>query len=363
MTFHLFQNHQFSLHTALQMFLPIAKRIQKGTSLPILQHACVHDSILYCTNLEMMVYMRVDCDDDFLFPIDAMDKVYQSQSTGHITIDESEIHLIQNNRETVLQGRRDVDEYPTLPDVEWFQSETWPSRIIQIVHNLTQFASKDELKPALTGVNIRYTDGILQACATNGHQLKYIPELKASIDTSREWILPTAFIALLHRYMQTNITVSWTDDEQWFRGDLDDGIQIMTRTIDVRFPDFESVIPNDHPYWFSFRRKELISAVQQAVPASNPYTHQGVCIIEEKHIHLSVKNVEDNLSYSEKIPLQEQSGEQITFGMNVQYLLQILQSLRSANITCRYKNPIAAFRFDGDADPSQQLVMPIRLQE
>ena len=140
-----------------------------------------------------------------------------------------------------------ADEFPAVPEVDNRKSVGVSSGALNDLINKTVFAvSRDELKPALTGVLFRFGEEELTGVATDGHRLvRYARKDHKAAEFSGDVIVPKKFLNLLLNVLkEDSATELWMGDNHMTAAI--DGDTYFTRIIDERFPDFDSVIPKDN---------------------------------------------------------------------------------------------------------------------
>lgn len=152
---------------------------------------------------------------------------------------------------------------------------------------LKPFASKDDIRPALTGVNFDETG----VCATDGHLVCYI-------------IKPTKY---------NNI--------YGFDGKI----------INERFPQYKSVIPAYYTQNITFNVKELSTALKQLIKYTNKVTHAVSFTFSYEKTTLFAQE----LDYGQELELlvnSELDGLPTTFGFNAKFFLKVLKALESQKV-------------------------------
>ncbi|MFQ6677440.1 MAG: DNA polymerase III subunit beta [Fidelibacterota bacterium] len=302
-------------------------------------------------------------------PLQTLIEITNALTDSRLTIhaDESQkIELITNNGTYDLMGKP-VEEFPVTPEVDNRKATGINATVLKDIINLTSFAvSKDELKPALTGVLFRFEENRLLSVATDGHRLvRYVRNDFKSEEFSGDVIVPRKFLNLINGLMGTEEKIQiWMGDNNLTA--TVGGDSLFTRIIDERFPDFESVIPKDNDKELLIEREALLSTVRRVSIFSNRSTHQIALELSSDSAKVRTEDPEKASKAVEELPAKL-TGEPITVGYNASYLKDVLMHLKSQNVSFHLKTPISA----GLVYPEVQdvnseitmLLMPIRLND
>jgi len=276
------------------------------------------------------------------------------------------IELITENGTYDLMGKA-VEEFPAMPEVDNRKSTGIDADVLKQIIGLTSFAiSKDELKPALTGVLFRFEENRLLSVATDGHRLvRYIRNDFVSKEFSGDVIVPRKFLNLMNSLMVTDEKIQiWMGDNNLtatIGGDF-----VFTRVIGERFPDFESVIPKDNDKELLIDREALLSAVKRVSIFSNRSTHQIAMELKGELAEIRTEDPEKASKAKEEIPAKL-TGDPITIGYNASYLKDVLMHLHSQSLVFHLKTPISAGLIYPETQEANSeitmLLMPIRLND
>ena len=369
------------ISTSSEKLLKTLQKLSKGTptrsTLPIL--SCVlfevdGDNVsLRTTDLEITIICKLEASIEqpgsVAIPLQTLMDITSEMSDTRITVsvdDSHHVELITNTGTYDLMGKP-VEEFPPIPEVDNRKASGIEASVLKEIIHTTAFAiSKDELKPALTGVLFRFEEKTLTVVATDGHRLvRYIRNDFESKEFSGDVIIPRKFLNLMNSMLTTDENVQiWMGDNNLTA--IVGSDSIITRIIDERFPDFESVIPTDNDKELLVERKALLSAVKRVSIFSNRSTHQIALEISGDKAIIRTEDPEKASKAKEEIPTKL-NGENITIGYNAAYLKDVLMHLKSQNIVFHLKSSISAgLIFPDLQEPNSDitmLLMPIRLND
>jgi DNA polymerase-3 subunit beta len=231
---------------------------------------------------------------------------------------------------------------------------------------MTSFAvSRDEMKPALTGVFLRVQENKLTAVATDGHRLvQYIVKDYKAGEFKGDIIIPRKFLGLFNTFKADAVEILASDNHLIASFGED---KVYTRVIDERFPDYESVIPIDNDKVLVIDRNELLGAVRRVSIFSNKATHQIALHLDEKKVRMTTEDPEKASRGQEDLSGAQYKGEPLLIGYNASYLRDIITHVQDENVVVKLKTPISATLFypekSNDNIELTMLLMPIRLND
>ena len=260
-----------------------------------------------------------------------------------------------------------VEEFPSLPVMDGQQSVPFPAALLKRVIDKTTFAvSRDELKPSLMGVLFQFREDGFLAVATDGHRLvKHHRSDHTGNGFQGSTIVPVKFLNILSGYLEGDDPVTLNIGENHLMVESPE-MQLFTRIIDERFPDYEGVFPDDNDKTLKIARDEFLSAVRRVSIFSNKTTHQIALKLSDNGLEIATEDVETVSSARETLPC-EYTGEPLVVGYNSNYVRDIVSHLDSPNIWVELRSPVSAAVFHPEAQETGEeltmLLMPIRLND
>ncbi len=158
-----------------------------------------------------------------------------------------------------------AEDFPKLPDAESAQTFTADrAAFLETVSRVARSASRDESRPVLTGILVRFEGGKLVMAATDSYRLSVKEtEIAGSEGAELEAIVPARALTELSRIAQ---------DE----GDLRIGVQenhvvfgagetwLTSRRIDGQFPNYKQLLPETFEHEVKLPREEFLEVVRRA---------------------------------------------------------------------------------------------------
>lgn len=259
----------------------------------------------------------------------------------------------------------DAEEYPQLPVVDGEKKHTIPTESLEKAVRRSAYAvSSDEVRQVLTGVLIQIGGGRLTMVATDGHRLARATFPGDAGAAERDVVMPPKALNQVVRLAAGTVSVGITISKSFAVFDLG-STTVYSRLIDGSFPNYEQVIPKTNPRQFTVGRDELIAGIRRVAVLADSSTHQIKMSVRPERLELAV-NTADIGEGLEQIPVNY-DGERLDIGYNASYLLELLRSVDTVNVTVHLNNATSAGIFKPEGLPEGEdllcLVMPLRLPD
>jgi DNA polymerase III subunit beta len=260
------------------------------------------------------------------------------------------------------------EDFPKINIEEEEYSFQMEKKVIARMAEKTVFAvSNDELRPALTGINMELNAGEIKFVATDGHRLAKITcsEKKIAKDVKRSLIIPTKTTNLLLRNLHEEGEVKIQIGEDHIVIGLNDTV-IYSKLINGTYPNYERVLPKENDKKLQINRELLLATLRRVAIFSSSLTHQVRFIISPKEVTISSEDIEFGAEAKESIPASF-TGEKIQVGYNSSYLIDILRHLEDEEIVFDLKDGASAAIIhpieQRPAETILMLLMPIHINE
>ena len=368
-----FSTSKTELQNALQK---LSKAVPTRSTLPILGCVLIESSekntTLRSTDLEITIQVEISVSleepGSTSVPLKTLLDITNELPETRITIgvdDKNKVEIKTDNGEYDLMAKPS-DEFPAAPEIANAQKVDVPGAMLKNIINSTSFAvSRDELKPALTGVLFRIHNSGITAVATDGHRLvKYSRSDFNPKGFTGDMIIPRKFLS----FMSTQLTeekVELLIGENHVTAKMGNDM-VITRIIDERFPDYESVIPKDNHKTLKIKKEDLLGAIKRVSIFSNKSTHQVALNLESSLCKITTEDPEKSSKAQEGVSA-EYDGDPLTIGYNAEYLKDVVTHVSSDNIVANFNTAISAALFNSDDNQENvenlMLLMPIRLND
>lgn len=319
---------------------------------------------LAATDMELSIRLPVEASVEesgsVLLPRVASD-IVRSLADGPVTIEhragEGVATLSGGNSSFTLNCLQAAD-YPELPDVSSAESEIPSEEFLATAERVAKAASRDEMRPVLTGVLLRLAGTEAVMVATDSYRLAVdraaVPDQGESVT---EAIVPARALAELARLADGEgaLRVALADNQASFAlGDT----RLTSRLIDGQFPDYNQLIPDEFDHDLVLDRAELLGVLgrigilaQRGTPVRLAF-ETGTLTVSATQSELG--------EGSESIPVAFE-GEAFEVGFNVEFLRAGVESLDGEEVRLGLISPLRPGLLRGEGDDYRYLLMPIRL--
>lgn len=226
---------------------------------------------------------------------------------------------------------------------------------------LVQYAmAQQDIRYYLNGLLLVVTGNEIRVVATDGHRLAYASEQLAENKQRMEVILPRKTVLELSRLLADNdeaLDIRLSPNQATFRfGE----IELVSKLIDGKFPDYERVIPQNHTKVITLPRTVLLQSLHRAAILTNE-KFRGVRLVLAPGSLKIISSNADQEEAQEELEISYDE-EALDIGFNVTYLLDVLNNVSNDNIEVRLAdaNSSALITLPGN-EQFRYVVMPMRI--
>jgi DNA polymerase-3 subunit beta len=287
------------------------------------------------------------------------------------TLPEGEVNLElrgeQRDVEVTAGGARfhlrtlPAEDFPRLPEAGE-ESVTLPAEpLAETIELVARAASRDEVRPILTGVMVQASEQTLTMVATDSYRLsvKHTP-LESAIGQELEANVPARALRELARAIASEgadeVEIALPRNQAIFRAGP---VVLTSRLIEGQFPSWRQLIPESFEHEIRLPREELLEIARRVSQLAQRNAPLRFALDDgELTIAAETPDVGDA---SEAMPAPY-SGEPMEIAFNPQFVIEGIDSVSSDEISLQVSSPLrpGLLRPVGDEDFSY-LVMPIRL--
>jgi len=249
-----------------------------------------------------------------------------------------------------------AEDFPRLPEID--SSRLQPVErdvLVDTIARVGRSASRDESRPVLTGILVRFEPAKIVMAATDSYRLAVketpsehtLPELEA--------IIPARALQELARLDVSELQLGVYDNHVVFGGD---GSWLTTRRIDGQFPNYRQLLPEQFEHELQLPREELLDVVRR------------VSVMAQRNSPLRLRFAEGELTVSaqtqdvgearESLPAAF-AADPLEIGFNAEFLRDGLESVDSPTVNLKLISPLRPAVLEGETADYTYLIMPIRL--
>jgi DNA polymerase-3 subunit beta len=250
------------------------------------------------------------------------------------------------------------EDFPRLPEVDNATLHTVDrDALVETVNRVGRSASRDESRPVLTGILVRFEPGKIVMAATDSYRL-------AVKETPVEGSLPDLEAIIPARALQELARIATGADEIQLGLQENhvvfgaDGTWLTTRRIDGQFPNYRQLLPEQFEHELLLPREELLEVVRR------------VSLMAQRNSPIRIRFAEGEATVSaitqdvgearESLPAPY-NGDPMEIGFNAEFLRDGLDSVDSDSIKFKLISPLRPAVLEGESDDYVYLIMPIRL--
>jgi DNA polymerase III subunit beta len=254
-----------------------------------------------------------------------------------------------------------AEDFPRLPEIEPESAFTVEREaFLDTISRVGRSASRDESRPVLTGILVRFEGDKLVMAATDSYRLSVKETtLPTGPGLELEAIVPARALQELARVGQNaesdSVEVGVQENQIVFGVD---GVWLTARRIDGQFPNYKQLLPEQFDAEVQLPREELLDVVRRTG------------LLAQRKSPLRLRFAEGELTVSaqtqdvgearESLPVGY-DGEAMEIGFNAEFLRDGLESVTDDTVRIKLISPLRPGLLHGENDDFLYLIMPIRL--
>ena len=358
----------------------LAKVINSKNSLPILADFLfdIQDNVLYLTasDSENVINTQMELtesDANGRFAINNHDllEAIKGFSEQPITFD---VNLQDNIAKISYQNGlfslpvENADEYPqSQPITEGINTIVMPSNVLADNINRSLFATaQDELRPVMNGIYFDLTPEHLAVVASDGHKLVRNKVFTVQSEQPASFILPKKPAGLLKNLLQKDGgDVEIKFNERNAEINYGDG-RLSCRLIEGRYPNYNSVIPQNNTNTLTVVRLALLAALRRVQPFANDSSNLIRFHVEGSALQLDAEDFDFSKTATERM-ICDYNGQPMSIGFKGSAFIEILTNFDCEEVVIQLADPSRAGLVIPSEQPEGQdvlmLMMPMLLND
>src|SRR5919202_3060665 len=253
------------------------------------------------------------------------------------------------------------EDFPRLPEVdegEGFSVDR--AAFLETIARVSRAASRDESRPVLTGILVRFEDSRVVMAATDSYRLS-VKETALAEGPGQELeaIVRARALGELVRIAQTaeteSLGIGVEENQIVFSVN---GITLTARRIDGQFPNYKQLLPETFEAEVELPPDEFLDVVRRT------------SLMAQRKSPLRLRFAEGELTVTaqtqdvgearESLPVRY-DGDALEIGFNAEFLRDGLESVTDERLHLQLISPLRPGLIRGETDDFVYLIMPIRL--
>ena len=255
-----------------------------------------------------------------------------------------------------------ADEYPVAQSVnEFAKTITLPNAVLAENINRTIFATaQDELRPVMNGIYFDLSADNLAVVASDGHKLVRNKIFSVKSEEPAAFILPKKPASLLKNLLGKDggdVTIRF--DERNAEINYGDGV-LQCRLIEGRYPNYNSVIPQNNPNEVRVDRLGLLAALRRVQPFANDSSNLVRFHVEGSTLQLDAEDYDFSKTATERMAC-DYNGMPITIGFKGNAFIEILGNIECPDVVIQLADSSRAGLVLPNEQPENQEVLMLMM--
>jgi DNA polymerase III subunit beta len=251
-----------------------------------------------------------------------------------------------------------AEDFPRLPEPSSTEMASIDAEaLLETATKVGRAASRDESRPVLTGILVRFEGDNLVMAATDSYRLAVKETSMSTPGPELDAIVPARALLELARIAQgaSELQLGVQENQVLFASD---GVLLTTRRIEGQFPNYRQLLPETFEHELALPRDELLEVVRR------------VAVMAQRNAPLRLRFAEGELVVSaqtqdvgearETMPAAF-AGDPLDIGFNPEFLRDGIESAEGDEVRLKLISPLRPAVLQGAAENFSYLIMPIRL--
>ena len=345
----------------------VANATQSKATIPILSHILfeITNNFLTLKSSKLDIFVSADIpvesSDQFSFcaPKLVVDIVNRLQDTNYLDLElqDDQIKISDSISEFTLPILS-ADSFPVFPKINSSSGHlNFNFEFLKFIKDYLLFACSDKnyYHPAQTGVHLKYDGELIKFSATDGYRLVHIKSEPRIFDLNSsetfEIIIPHKTIELATKIFKDEIISLYIENNKiLFINNLtfSNIIKLYSNLIDEKYPNIESIIPENPVATLYFNREKLLNGFKQIKLIQDKNFARTHCFFDNSTLYLESEGLEGKA----KIKIDgEFEGEPFEFYISSEYMIDSLSHFPNDFVKVNLFSPTKAILLE----PNQKL--------
>ena len=250
-----------------------------------------------------------------------------------------------------------AEDFPRLPSVEVALHTIAAPTLLGTIDKVARAASRDESRPVLTGILVRFEGDTLTMAATDSYRLAVKETQLGETGPELDAIIPARALQELARLAAGAEAVSLGVHENHVVFGVGE-VWLTTRRIDGQFPNYDQLLPESFEVEVATPRVPLLEVVRRSAVLAQRNSPLRLRFAEGE---LSVSAQTQDVGEARESLEVEYAGEPLEIGFNPDFLRDGLEAVAGESVQLKLINPLRPGLISAPDESFWYLIMPIRL--
>lgn len=298
--------------------------------------------------------------------LDALKEIPEQPLTFEIS-ETMEINVKYQNGKYSLMGQN-AEEYPTPSNLgaNAVTVNVGADVLMNGINRALFATADDELRPVMNGIYFDINTDNITFVASDGHKLVRNKSFKVQSSEKAAFILPKKPATMLKNLLPKetgDVQVSFDDRNAIF---ILENYQMICRLIEGRYPNYNSVIPQNNPHRATIDRAAFISGLKRVSVFSSAASSLIKLRLDQDNVQISGQDIDFSTS-AEETMICQYNGNPMSIGFKSTFLIDILNNISSQEVVLELADPSRAGVIvpieQNDDEDLLMLLMPMMLND
>lgn len=251
-----------------------------------------------------------------------------------------------------------AEDFPQLPPTDVSLHTISADGLLRTVEKVARASSRDESRPVLTGILVRFTGSTLTMAATDSYRLAVKETQLEDAGPELEAIIPARALQELVRLAGGVEAVQLGVHENHVVFSAGD-VWLTSRRIDGQFPNYDQLLPESFDVVLTVPREPLLEVIRRAGVLAQRNTPLRLRFAAGE---LRVSAQTQDVGEAEESLAVDYAGEEpLEIGFNPEFLREGLEAISADTVELKLINPLRPGLLSSPGERFWYLIMPIRL--
>ena len=274
--------------------------------------------------------------------LDALKEIPEQPLTFDINMNTLEITVLYQNGKYSLMGQN-ADEFPQAAMLgdNAVKVELEAQVLLNGINRAFFATADDELRPVMNGIYFDITTDDITMVASDGHKLVRCKTMQSKGNERAAFILPKKPAMLMKGLLPKEagqVTIEFDERNAMFTLE---NYQMVCRLIEGRYPNYNSVIPQNNPNKVTVDRQLMLGALRRVSIFSSQASSLIKLRLQDDNMVVSAQDIDFSTSAEETLSCQY-TGSPMSIGFKSTFLIDILNNISANEVVIELTDPSRA---------------------